>query len=186
MIRKAEKSGFTYYTDNEFNNINEFILTYNSTMRKLTADTFYFFQDNYYAKLKNNLNKNSFLGIIKKENKIVSAAIFMYNSVYGHYHLAGSDSQFTGYGINNLLLWSVIKTLKEKNVRLFHLGGGTNSDIENSLYKFKKTFSNNQGKYYIGKIIFNEEKYKQLCVEWEKNNPDKINLYKNHLLKYRY
>jgi hypothetical protein len=186
MIRKAEKSGFIYYTDSEFENIDEFIRMYALTMQKVSADSFYNFNINYYSGLKEKLNKNSFLGIVKKENKIVSSAIFMYNSAYGHYHLAGSDSQFTGYGINNFLIWNVIKVLKEKNVRIFHLGGGTKSDIENSLYKFKKAFSNNKGEYYIGKITFNEEKHKQLCVEWEENNPDKAYQYRNHLLKYRY
>jgi lipid II:glycine glycyltransferase (peptidoglycan interpeptide bridge formation enzyme) len=151
-----------------------------------SAGSFFYFTEDYYSKFKTKLKDNSCLGIVKKDGYVIAAAIFMYYSDYGHYHLAGSDKKYSSYGVNNFLLWNMVKTLKEKGIKRFHLGGGTNSDPDNSLFRFKESFSNNKANYYIGKLIFNEGKYKELCTVWEQNNPGKIGPYKNKLLKYRY
>jgi lipid II:glycine glycyltransferase (peptidoglycan interpeptide bridge formation enzyme) len=185
-IRKAEKSGLVFIADFGFEYIEAFIQLYNKTMNRIAAESFYYFPKDYYTQLKESLQNNSLLGIVKKDGCVVAAAIFMFYSDYGHYHLAGSDQKLSSYGVNNFLIWNTIKILREKGVNRFHLGGGTNSRPDNSLFKFKKTFSNNRADYYIGKIVFNEKQYSDLCAEWEKKNPEKNELYKNRLFKYRY
>ncbi len=186
MIRKAEKNGLTFERDNEFKHIDEFKKLYNSTMSRLDADDFYFFDDEYYQKFIEIFNGKGFLGCIKKEDEIISAALFMYENCWGHYHLAGSNREYSSLGANNLLLWKVACEMHKEGVNEFHLGGGTNGDEENSLFKFKHSFSPNTKQFSIGKIIFNKNAYDEICSEWAKNNPEKAEKYKYHLLKYRY
>lgn len=186
MIRKAEKNGLIFERDNEFNNIEEFKKLYNSTMSRLDADDFYFFDDEYYKKFIEIFKGKGFLGCIKKNEEIISAALFMYENGWGHYHLAGSNREFSSLGANNLLLWKVACEMHKEGVKEFHLGGGTNGDEENSLYKFKHSFSSNTKQFSIGKIIFNTNAYENICAEWARNNPEKADKYKYHLLKYRY
>ena len=186
MIRKAEKNNLVFCRDDDFIYLEQFKKLYNSTMSRLDADDFYFFDDTYYKQFTNIFKGKGFLGCIKKDQEIISAALFMYDKFYGHYHLAGSDRQYSSLGANNLLLWKTACEMHKEGVKEFHLGGGTNGDEENSLFKFKRSFSNNLKQFSIGKIIFNEEIYKNICTEWEKENPCKIEKYKNHLLKYRY
>jgi hypothetical protein len=184
-IRKAERAGLTFIADFNLENIETFIQLYNSTMNEIHAEPFYYFSKDYYIKFRTKLRNNSCLGIVKKDGHIIAAGLFMFYSDYGHYHLAGSDQNFSGYGTNNFLLWNMMKVLQEKGVKRFHLGGGTDSNPDNSLFKFKKSFSNNRADYYIGKLVFNEDEYKEKCATWEKNNPEKNKLYRNRLLKYR-
>ena len=186
MIRKAEKNGLIFERDNDFKNLNAFKSLYNSTMSRLDADDFYFFDDFYYTKFIEIFKNHGFLGCIKKENEIISAALFMYDSNWGHYHLAGSNREYSSLGANNLLLWKVACEMHNEGVKMFHLGGGTNGDPENSLYKFKHSFSSNEKQFSIGKIVFNQKAYDEICSEWEKQNPEKSLKYKKHLLKYRY
>jgi len=186
MIRKAEKNGLFFERDNEFKYIEEFKKLYNSTMNRLGADDFYFFDDEYYRQFIEIFKGKGFLGCIKKNNEIISAALFMYENWYGHYHLAGSNREYSSLGGNNLLLWKVACEMKKEGVKEFHLGGGTNGDDENSLFKFKHSFSPNIKQFSIGKIIFNKQIYEKVCSDWEKYNPKKGEKYKNHLLKYRY
>lgn len=186
MIRKAEKNGLEFIRDNDFKYIEEFKKIYNSTMQRLDADDFYFFDDDYYQKFVNVFKGNGFLGCVKKNEEIIGAALFMYDTEHGHYHLAGSDRAFSSLGTNNLLLWKVACEMHKEGVKEFHLGGGTNSDEENSLFKFKRAFSPNEKQFSIGKIIFNINAYNSICSEWAENNPEKAKIYKNHLLKYRY
>ncbi len=186
MIRKAEKNGLTFERDNEFDHIEEFKKLYNSTMSRLDADDFYFFDDEYYKKFIEIFKGKGFLGCIKKDNEIISAALFMYENCWGHYHLAGSNRDYSSLGANNLLLWKVACEMHKEGVKEFHLGGGTNGDEENSLFKFKRSFSPNEKQFSIGKIIFNNEAYEEICSEWAKKYPEKAEKYKHHLLKYRY
>lgn len=155
-------------------------------MSRLDADDFYFFDDEYYKKFIEIFKGKGFLGCIKKEDEIISAALFMYENGWGHYHLAGSNREYSSLGANNLLLWKVACEMHKEDVKEFHLGGGTNGDEENSLFKFKHSFSPNTKQFSIGKIIFNKNAYDEICSEWAKNDPEKAEKYKYHLLKYRY
>lgn len=186
VIKKGTKIGLTFEADYDFKYLDEFINIYNSTMDKLSADSFFYFTDQYYTTLKNNLKQNSFLGIVKYNNEIISSAIFFYNKPWGHYHLAGSKKDYLNLSPNNFLLWEASKELKRHGVELFHLGGGTDSDESNSLFQFKKKFSRSLYQFEIGKVVFNEKIYNDLCLDWETKNPEKKEIYKNHLLKYKY
>jgi hypothetical protein len=186
IIRKAEKNGLVFETDNEFQYFPDFIKLYNSTMKRLSADDFYFFPEDYYARFKNALKEKSFLGVVKLGDEIVASAMFLYTKVYGHYHLAGSNLDGTKLGANNFMLWNVAKKMSELGVKEFHLGGGTDGNPENSLFKFKASFSKNEKQFSIGKLIINQEIYSKVCLNWEKENPELNKEYGNRLLKYRY
>lgn len=186
MIRKAEKSGLIYKAEYDFQSISEFINLYNATMTRLHADKFYFFDDNYYREFMNHFSDSAFLGTVRKDTKLVCAALFMYSRNYGHYHLEGSDYSYSNLGANNLLLWKTALEMHDLNVKEFHLGGGYDSAENNSLFKFKKAFSNELREFYIGKMIFNVKKYNEIKSNWIKQNPDKVERYKNLLLCYRY
>lgn len=186
MIRKAEKNGLAFERDDDFKYIEQFKVLYDSTMERLEADDFYFFDDNYYDSFCKHFKNKGFIGCVKKENEVIGAALYMINGSYGHYHLAGSKREYASLGTNNLLLWKVACEMHKEGVKEFHLGGGTDSDEENSLFKFKKSFSKNIRQFSIGKAIFNEKVYNEICSEWERKNPDKKERYGKLLLKYRY
>ena len=154
-------------------------------MDKLEADGFYYFEPKYYEQLQKTI-ENRFLGIVKHEDSIVAGAIFFYQKPYGHYHLAGSDKSALKLSPNNFLLWSAAKELTNRGVSYFHLGGGTNGSEENSLYQYKRKFSKSEYQFSLGKIIFNQQLYDDICADWTKKNPDKAPKMKNILLKYKY
>ena len=187
MIRKAEKNNLIYKAEYDFESIKEFIELYNATMKRLEAEQFYFFDDNYYKRFVEQLNQNAFLGTVRQDGKLICGALFMYSEKYGHYHLEGSNHGYSSLGANNLLLWKTACEMRKMGVELFHLGGGYDSEPDNSLFKFKKAFSNNTQDFYIGKDIINRAAYQEICASWENRSSDsKIEKYKKFLLKYRY
>lgn len=186
MIRKAEKNGLVYQAEYDFASLEEFKHLYIETMRRLQADDFYFFDDDYFEQFCKNLKGNAFLGTVRKEGKLVCAALFMYSKKYGHYHLEGSDSSFPNMGANNFLLWKTVVEFHRIGVEKFHLGGGYNSDLDNSLLKFKKSFSRELKKFHIGKLVINPVVYESIKSEWKNNNGDKLEKYGKLLLCYRY
>jgi FemAB family. len=185
VIKKGDKNGLEFIVDSDFIYLKEFEALYNSTMDKLGADGFYYFAPSYYEQLKNTI-KDSFLGVVKHEDKVVAGAIFFFQLPYGHYHLAGSDISALKLSPNNFLLWGATKELIKRGVSHFHLGGGTNGDEDNSLYQYKRKFSKHEYQFSLGKLIFNESLYDEICKDWETANPDKSEKFKHILLKYKY
>jgi hypothetical protein len=185
VIKKGEKSGLTFVVDNDFKYLPEFIRLYDATMDKLDAADFYYFTQQYYEEFVKTL-PNSFLGVVLHEDKVVSAAIFMYEGGYGHYHLSGSDVTALKLSPNNFMLWHAVLELKRRGVKVLHLGGGTTSSEEDSLFCFKQRFSKHTYQFCLGKLIFNDQLYHDICANWESKNPDKTEQYKHFLLKYKY
>ena len=186
MIRKAEKNGLVYSAEYDYESLDGFISLYLETMNRLGADDFYCFDSSYFLRFKESFHGRSFLGTVKKDNTLVCAAMFMYSDKYGHYHLEGSDHSYSSLGANNLLLWKTALELKKNGVEEFHLGGGYNSALDNTLLKFKKSFSNNMKDFYIGKWLFDKEKYDCLKNNWMEKNPEKVDTFGKLLLCYRY
>lgn len=185
VIRKAERQGCRFIVDEGYNHLDDFKRLYASTMDKLSADLFYYFSEDYYRKLCDTV-EHSFLGYVEHEGRIVSAAIFMYSGRYGHYHLSGSDKEYLWLSPNNFMLWEAAKELQNRGVEIFHLGGGTNNDEENSLFLFKHRFSKETRQFYIGKQVFNDAVYEAVCEDWERKNSDKVEQFRNITLKYKY
>lgn len=184
MIRKAEKNGLEYKAEYDFNSLSEFVQLYNATMQRLGAENFYFFDDDYYQSFVEKFRDKAFLGTVKKDGKLICAALFMYSKDYGHYHLEGSDHEYAKLAANNLLLWKTACEFHRLGIREFHLGGGYNSEPDNSLLKFKKSFSGNMKDFYIGKWIFNQNKYNELKQDWVARNPEKVGKFSKLLLCY--
>jgi len=185
VIKKGDRNGLKFVVDDAFAYLPQFARLYNSTMDKLSADGFYYFNDAYYRSLKERID-NKFLGVVKLEEEVLSAAIFFCHPPYGHYHLSGSDKAYLGLSPNNYMLYNAALELKRRGVRRFHLGGGTTSGEDDSLFCFKSRFSRNTCQFAIGKLLFNETVYQALCADWEVRNPDKKEHYKYFLLKYKY
>lgn len=186
MIRKAEKNGLEYVAEYDFASMPDFIKLYNATMQRLGAEDFYYFTEEYYKGFVEKFKDHSFLGTVRKDGELICGALFMYSECYGHYHLEGSNHDYSSLGANNYLLWKTAVEMHNKGIREFHLGGGYNSQPDNSLLKFKKAFSSNIKDFYIGKWIFNEQKYNEVRDKWMEQYPDKAEKLGNLLLCYRY
>lgn len=185
VIRKAAKSGLVFNADYSFTALDDFRRLYRATMDKLSADGFYYFDNNYFERFRT-LLPDSFIGTVSHDEKVIAAAIFMHSGPYGHYHLSGSDVDYLKLSPNNFMLWNAALELKKHGVRLFHLGGGTDGSPDNSLFRFKHRFSKELMDFHIGKIIFNKPEYDRVCAMWAADNPEKEALYGSRLLKYRY
>lgn len=183
-IRIAERKGLSFTIDEKFEHLPDFVEIYNERMKTLNADESYYFSADYYKRIRDTLGEHSFLGLVYMNGMIISAGIFFHYGDYGHYHLAASRDGYLEYRPNNFLVYHAALYLKEKNIRLFHLGGGLSGD--DSLYKFKARFSKSTHDFYIGKLIFDEEKYSKICSKWTKQYPEKHKKYGNYFMKYRY
>lgn len=175
ILRKCEKELILIKSSTQ----DIFIELYEKTMNKHNADNFYYFSKKYFAKLLE--NKHIELYNVIKNGKVISSAFFMFSEEFGHYHLSANDYEMRQYNANYFILDQIFELAKEKNKKYFILGGGTTSQKEDSLLKFKQKFSSHTKPFYISGKIFNHEVYKHYMDVWEKQS--KCNI--RYFLKYR-
>jgi len=179
VIRKALKSGVEIYWGRELKLIDEFIRLYNGTMDKDNATDYYYFKNDFYNSLLNDLKYNFMIFYAMYEEKIIAMSIIMFSNKQMHYHLSASDREFQHLAPTNLLLYEAACWGCENGYKTFHLGGGLGSQQDN-LYKFKRAFNrSSETSFSIGKKIFSEEKYKELLSirESESNYEGNVNYF---------
>lgn len=145
-ISAANKLGFTFSLHEIYNHdlMNNFITLYKSNMKRINADAYYYFNDNYYNSLKK--IKNAHFAVVRNNsNSIIGMSIIFIFKDFIHYHLSCTDN--SSKSISCFLITNVVKNLSIN--KLFILGGGL---VDNDgLYNFKKSLSNIKIDYIIYK-----------------------------------
>lgn len=164
MIRKAEKSGITISHTRDYSLFQDFRSIYNVTMQKDNAEQYYFFEEEFYNSIHNDLNDHYEMFYAAYEDKIVAMSIMLYANKQMHYHLSGSLPAYRNLAPTNLLLYKAALWGNEQGFRTFHLGGGVGAGAD-GLYKFKAAFNRySDYTFSVGREIFDREKYDELVA----------------------
>nr|MCR5467886.1 GNAT family N-acetyltransferase [Lachnospiraceae bacterium] len=182
MVRKAEKNGvFVNFDSGE--RIDDFLGVYNETMTRIAAEKYYFFGSDELHYLIDNMKENVMVAYAKYEGEIIGSSMFLYDKNGMHYHLSGVKNDFRKLGANDLILYEAAKKACSMGLSTLHLGGGT--EPEDSLFSFKKHFNQNGLKdFYIGRMIFDEEKFDKL-VDIRCRTDKDFDISRPFMIKYR-
>lgn len=162
VIRKAIKNNVIIKHGLNDKLLEEFRIIYNSTMDRDSADEYYYFNDEFYDSIKNDLKENAEIFYAVYDNKTIASSIILKANNKLSYHLSGSIKEYGSLAPSNLLLYEVGKWGSQNGYKSFHLGGGVGSK-QDKLYSFKKAFyKGDDYQYSIGRIIFNHKVYNEL------------------------
>lgn len=163
MIRKAQKNDIVIKTGNSENLYETFMDIYNATMDKDDAEDYYYFRKEFYDSVRTDLKDNAQLFYAVLNDKIIAASIMIYANGKMNYHLSGSIREYANLAPSNLLLYEAACWGNANGYKTLYLGGGVGSG-EDSLFKFKRAFyrGDDLNRFYIGKKIFNVDKYTEL------------------------
>lgn len=178
-INKANRNGLVLNREliNE-KSIGIFFSLYTETMKKNNASDFYFFSKQYFKKLLGIAGVKLYSCAYK--NKIISMVITFEGSDVVYYHLGATDSNYYDLNPNPFVFDSLVKQMVNKK-RYFYLGGGTSSNEEDSLLKFKQKFSKLTKPFYISGKVFNQKIYDQYIDIWKSQSKKNV----EYFLKYR-
>ena len=172
MIRKAIKNDVVIYNGRFPEIYEKFRTIYNGTMDKDDAEEYYYFKEPFYESVLNDLPENAQVFWAEKDGQVIAASIMIGANGYLDYHLSGSLREFSSLAPTNLLLYQAALWGYANSYKTLYLGGGVGSG-EDSLFKFKRAFyKGNLNHFYIGKKIYNQEKYDELLeLRTEIENP---------------
>jgi serine/alanine adding enzyme len=160
-IKKAINNNIVILQDSNFTNIDIFYKLYTDTMERLNANRYYYFSNQWFYSIIDLMKYNTVLFHAYHDKEIINSAIFIFNNIYIHYYLSGSLFEKRHLAANNLLLYEVALWAKSKGIKYFNLGGGYQPN--DSLSRFKASFSPYQTKFFIGGVVHQSQYYEYLC-----------------------
>lgn len=168
-VKKAVKSGLEIIIDEQGNYLNDFLSIYYGTMKRTHAKNEFFFSEKFFETL-NTMRENYVYFHVKYGDKIISTELVLYGAENCYSYLGGTDSQYFDLRPNDFLKYEIIKWAKEKGLKNFVLGGGYGSD--DGIFQYKTCLApNGVVDFYIGKKIFDKEKYYEIVELRAVENP---------------
>ena len=165
MIRKAERNGIEIHHAADMSLFEDFVRIYNATMDKDNAEEYYYFGEDFYKSIHEDLDGHYEMFYAIYEGQIIAMSIMLFANKQMHYHLSGSVLEYRNMAPSNLLLYKAALWGCEHGYKTLHLGGGVGSG-EDNLYKFKAAFNRESDyQFSIAKMIFDQEKYDALVEE---------------------
>jgi len=184
-IKKAEKNNLTAAVyNNELPYKKDFIKMYKETMDRVNAQSYVYFNDQYFEDTFNIL-PSVHIVVFEKSLPIASAVCLLSNNVL-HVHFVVSKTEYLSLRPNDFLFNEIIKYGINQGFKILHLGGGRTFKVEDSLLRFKMNFSGKTSEFYTGSKIHNQEVYDQVCEQWRIKYPHLVQKYDDKLLKYRF
>ena len=171
-INKSNKS-CTVIVGNIEEHLETFVNLYHENMRRVDADDSYFFSPEYYNKILSSEDfKSELMMCVHNETQeIIAGAIFIKTGTIVQYHLSGLSEDYMDINPIKLIIDKERIKSTEEGFKCFNLGGGRGSE-EDSLFKFKSSFSKSFKEFKIWKYIVDEKAYNMLAEKHQRPDSD--------------
>lgn len=171
-IRKAQKNDVAVYWGRSASLLREFQHMYNNTMDKDKATSYYYFEDEFYKSILEDLKYHFLVFYALCQGQIAAMSLILFANQHLHYHLSASNPAFNFAAPTNILLYEIALWGVENGCRIFHLGGGLGSS-KDDLYKFKKAFNRQADlEFAVGRRIFSPACFNALVEIRKKREAD--------------
>lgn len=169
-VKRANKNNLNIIIENTNEHLSDFLDIYYNTMDRSEAKEEYYFSKDFYEII-NRMKNNIMYFYATSNGKIISAELVLYGSENCYSFLGGTNKEYFELRANDFLKYEIIKWAKKKGLKNYVLGGGYGSD--DGIFKYKTCLApDGIVDFYIGKKIFNQEKYKKLVEIRKQENPD--------------
>lgn len=136
---------------------------YYENMSRVNAKKFYFFSEEYFLNIvkTKDFETEVIYALLEETGEIISGAIMMKKNRVIHYHLSGTLTKYMHLNPLRLILDEARIQGTMEAYDFLNLGGGLGG-TEDSLFRYKSTFSKEVQEFKIWKYIVNPEVYASL------------------------
>ncbi|WP_429264565.1 GNAT family N-acetyltransferase [Mucilaginibacter sp. 3215] len=164
QIRSLRKMGFVIREAGTVQEIEDFAEMYYKNMDRLKASSNYYFDVQHFVNLLNEeYMKNKLILIYDGPNLMCGALILLSDNIVRN-HLSATSPDYLNISPSKLLTDEISMIGRRLGKKIFHLGGGVGGK-EDSLFNFKKLFSNLQIKDRIWCYVNDESVYNELVLK---------------------
>lgn len=162
VVRKARRAGVEVAPAIAADELGGFVELYRDTMRRREASEFYFFPDEYWLHLANELGDTLLRFDAYEDGELAASILCLASPPLLHYHLGASSERGQSLGANHVLFCETGAWAASNGFSVFHLGGGVGG-FEDSLYEFKRRFDpGGRLPAALGKAVHDRDAYLRL------------------------
>jgi len=163
QIRKLREKGYTIKELDTAEGIKSFTEMYWENMKRVNASAYYYFDEQYFASLlKVDGFENKLLAIYDGDELICGALLLISDDIIRN-HLSATSPLYLKESPSKLLTDEISMVGRRLGKKIFHLGGGLGGK-EDSLFEFKRYFSNLQVTDQIWCYVNDDEAYNSLIL----------------------
>jgi len=164
QIRKLRKRAYIIKEGDSPEEIRKFTEMYHKNMDRVNASKAYYFDEKYFADILNvHESKNKLLLIYDGSELICGALLFLSNNIIRN-HLSATSPKYLKESPSKLLVDEISIIGRRLGKKIFHLGGGVGGR-EDSLFKFKRLFTDLKIRDWIWCYINDTVVYKDLVLK---------------------
>jgi hypothetical protein len=168
-INALKREGYSISHDLSRRYLDEFIDIYYETMDRVGASEDYYFSYDYFRELFSEQSENVHLFVAMLEGRLVAGAIVTICDGIVQTYLSGHRAIGGRLAPKKLLIDEVRKWAVEQRAHTFHLGGGVGGK-EDSVYRFKAGFANQEHEFHVWRWVLDDEAYDALVWRNDQSN----------------
>ena len=161
QIKKLRKSNYRVIECSDDHAIRAFADIYYQNMDRLNVSTRYYFDVKYFTGLLNMPGFDNKLLLIYDGVNLICGAILLISQYIIRNHLSATSNDYFKDSPSKLLTDEISAIGRRMGKTIFHLGGGVGG-TEDSLFEFKRRFSDLQVEDFMWCYINDEDNYNQL------------------------
>lgn len=164
--RRAERAGVEVTVDPRPRDLTGFRNLYATTMRRLHAESFFFFGADYWEGLLREADRlTPILVEGRLEGRVVASLLCFASGPWLHYHLGASDDAGRSVGASQKVFFEAATWAQAQGCTGFHLGGGLGGTAESSLFTFKHRYDPGSAPlpFHVAKLVHDQERYRRLA-----------------------
>ncbi len=176
-VRTAEKRGLQVLEDVAGVRLDEFREVYHDTLKRRRAAPFYYFSRNYYEGLLSTLGNSCRFFHVMQGKRMVASELVLCSTSRVYSFLGGTLKDSFSDRASDLLKYHIMRWAGQEAYQEFVIGGGYRP--HDGIFAFKKGFApNGIMPFYIGKMIFDKERYQMLATGKPHGDSDFFPLYR--------
>lgn len=158
----------------------EFRALYEASVKRLGSGSSWLFSDELYLQASRSELFATY-GVYDGD-RLVSAALVIHHPTCSHGMLLGQVDDCP-QGVSELLNFEIARESANRSISHYMLGGGITSAPEDSLLRFKQKFAKSSSIFYLGKLLHDGKRYRDLCANAVAKEPRLAS--SSFFLKYR-
>lgn len=164
QIRQLREKGYLIKEADNPSEIRAFIDIYYKNMDRLHATPQYYFDEKYFTDILKLEGFDNKLLLIYDGTVLTCGAVVLLSDAIIRNHLSATSPDYLDESPSKLLTDEISMLGRRLGKKVFHLGGGVGGK-EDSLFEFKKRFSNLQVKDHIWRYINNSNAYNAIVAK---------------------
>ena len=163
-LAKLERKGYRTTMNDRPGDLGSFVELYHENMRRVQAQSRYFFDAAHFERLAEALGPALTLALCHLDGEIVGAGLFMRHGPIVQYHLGAVSDSHAAAAPAKQLIDAGRRHFQAAGAGVLHLGGGRGA-AEDSLFHFKAGFSPRRHAFRVWRWIIDAPAYAALTAD---------------------